>query len=146
MGFKKSKKYPETTVGAYIFNNHGKLLLIRSRKWKDKYTVPGGHIELGENMFKALKREVKEETGLTVKNPKLFNVLECIYSKEFIKNKHFIFLEIFCKAKTTKLKIDNREAQSYIWIKPEDALKLNIDSYTIKSIKKYLKLKKRWIF
>ena len=60
------QQFPEPTVGALIFNPEGKLLLMRSHKWRDKYVVPGGHIELGEHIEDALKREVKEETGLDV--------------------------------------------------------------------------------
>ena len=54
------QQYPEPTVGALIFNAEGKLFLMQSHKWKGKYVMPGGHIELGERMLDALKREVKE--------------------------------------------------------------------------------------
>lgn len=40
--------YPEATVGALIVNEKGEVLLVHSKKWGEKYTVPGGHIELGE--------------------------------------------------------------------------------------------------
>ena len=59
-----SQQYPEPTVGALIFNLEGKLFLMRSHKWRGQYAVPGGHIELGETMEQALRREVKEETNL----------------------------------------------------------------------------------
>ena len=60
------KKYPEPTCGALIFNPVGKIFLMKSRKWRDKYVMPGGHIELGEKIEDALKREIKEETGLDI--------------------------------------------------------------------------------
>ena len=37
----------------------------------DGYALPGGEIELGENIEAALEREVKEETGIAVRNPRL---------------------------------------------------------------------------
>ncbi len=58
-----SQVYPEPTVGALIVNKEGKILLTKSHKWFDKYTLPGGHIEVGETMKEAIIREVKEETG-----------------------------------------------------------------------------------
>jgi len=58
--------FPEPTVGALIVDQQGKILLARSHKWFDKYTLPGGHIEVGESMADAVRREVKEEVGLDV--------------------------------------------------------------------------------
>ncbi len=51
----------------------GKILLQR-RADKNKWGLPGGAIELGESAYEALEREFLEETGLEVKNAKLFNV------------------------------------------------------------------------
>ncbi len=62
----KKQQQPEPTVGALIFNPQGKLFLVKSYKWGNKYTIPGGHIELGENIKQALKREIKEETGMDI--------------------------------------------------------------------------------
>ena len=84
------QKFPEPTVGALIFNRQGKLLLVNSPKWFDKYTIPGGHVELGENMETALKREVKEEVGLDIEVKGFLNWQEAIYSEEFYKPKHFV--------------------------------------------------------
>lgn len=43
------------------------------RDWKG-FTLPGGHVEPGESIVDAVIREVKEETGLTIHNPKLCGV------------------------------------------------------------------------
>ena len=43
------QRYPEPTVGALILGPEGKLFLMQSHKWRDKYVIPGGHIELGES-------------------------------------------------------------------------------------------------
>ena len=55
------QRYPEPTVGALIFNTENKLLLVQSHKWRNKYVIPGGHIELGETHVAALKREIKKK-------------------------------------------------------------------------------------
>ena len=39
-------------------------------------TFPGGHIETGESLAESMIREVKEETGLLIENPKLCGVYD----------------------------------------------------------------------
>ena len=64
----------ELTVLCLIEN--GDKLLLQNRVKNDwrGYTLPGGHVELGESFVDACIREVKEETNLDIKNPKLVGV------------------------------------------------------------------------
>ena len=54
----------------------GNKILLQNRVKKDwqGYTLPGGHIEKDESFVDAVIREMKEETGLDIKNPKLVGV------------------------------------------------------------------------
>lgn len=60
----------------------GKLLLLREApKYADgthigEYDVPGGRIDPAEDLMTALKREVKEETGLSVVDAQLYDSTE----------------------------------------------------------------------
>jgi nucleoside triphosphatase len=138
MGFMKEKQYPEVTVGALIINPKGKILLIKSHKWKNKYTIPGGHIELGETMIEALKREVKEETGLNIFNIKFLCFQEFIFDSIFWRKKHFIFFDFVCETKGSEVKL-NTEGEEFLWISAEEALELPVEPYAKHSIKEYLK-------
>ena len=130
--------YPEATVGALIVNDRREVLLVRSNKWGEKYTVPGGHIELGERAEDAIVREVKEETGLDSVAEDLLIVQQAIYPKDYHKHEHYIFMDYVCKATSTEVKLDGRELQSYVWVRPEDALKLDLEEYTRRFVVKYL--------
>lgn len=130
--------YPEPTVGALIVNEEGKILLTKSHKWFDKYTLPGGHIELGETMEEALKREVKEEVGLDVEVGEFLTMQEAIFAKEFYKRKHFIFFDFLCRIDGQQVKLDQDELQDYIWEYPGAAFNRNLDSFTWKTIAKYM--------
>ena len=131
------QQFPEPTVGALIFNLQREILLIRSYKWKGKYVIPGGHIELSETIEDALKREIKEETGLDIYDLKFISLQESIFDELFWKKKHFIFLDYSCQTSSDKVKL-NSEGQNYIWVAPQEALKLDIEPYSRKTIETYL--------
>jgi nucleoside triphosphatase len=134
----QTQVYPEPTVGALIVNKQGKILLTKSHKWFDKYTLPGGHIEVGETMKEAAAREVKEEVGLDVEVAEMLLMQEAIFAVEFWKRKHFIFFDFLCKSKDQQVKLDGRELQEYVWEYPGAAFRLNLDSFTKKTLERYL--------
>ncbi len=131
------QNYPEATVGALIVNDKGEILLVRSYKWGSKYTVPGGHIELGERSETAIKREVKEEVGLEVEPVSLLLIQEAIYPSDYIKHEHYIFLDYLCRADSSKVELDGKEIQEYIWRLPNDALQLDLESFTRNLVEAY---------
>ena len=133
-----TQTYPEATVGALVVDSTGKVLIVRSSKWSDKYTVPGGRIELGERAEDAITREVKEETGLDVKILKLLLVQQAIYPKYYYRHEHFVFMDYICTTNKTDVKLDGRELQYSTWIRPEDALKMDMEDYTRTFVEKYL--------
>lgn len=64
----------ELTVLCLLQSEDAYLLQDRVKEdWKG-YTLPGGHIETGESIVHAVIREMKEETGLTILNPRLCGV------------------------------------------------------------------------
>ncbi len=132
------QQYPEPTVGALIFNPEGKVFLMKSHKWKNKYVVPGGHIELGESAETALKREIKEETGLDIYDIEFVAFQESIFDDQFYKKRHFIFFDFACKTRSDKVKL-NSEGQEFVWVDLKEALRLPVETYTLRLIKEYMK-------
>jgi nucleoside triphosphatase len=130
----RKQQYPEPTVGALIFNQEGKVLLLKSDKWRNKYVIPGGHIELGETMEDALRREVKEETGLDIYDVEFASLQEFIFDEAFHEERHFIFIDFVCRTDSNKVVL-NAESQEYVWVSLEEASRLPIDRYTKRLIK-----------
>lgn len=61
-------------VHLHVFNSQGELYLQKRPAWKDiqpgKWdTAVGGHVDLGESVEEALRREVREELGITAFTP-----------------------------------------------------------------------------
>ena len=64
----------ELTVLCLIEDGDKILLQNRVKKDWQGYALPGGHVESGESFVDAVIREMKEETGLTIINPRLVGV------------------------------------------------------------------------
>lgn len=51
---------------AWIENPQGDVLMVRQLRGKKLWALPGGKVKMGESLKMALRREVHEESGLTV--------------------------------------------------------------------------------
>jgi len=124
------REHPVATVGALISNPAGKVLLVLTHKWSHTYGIPGGKIEKGEDTVAALRREIREETGLAISDIEFVLVQDCIDSGEFyVPKSHFLLFNYTARTKSTKAKL-NSEALSYLWIDPREALSLHLNEPT----------------
>lgn len=83
----------ELTVLCLIHDTDRYLLQNRVRDdWKG-YTLPGGHVEPGESIVDAVVREMKEETGLTIRTPKLCGIKQFpLQDGDYAKGRYLVFL------------------------------------------------------
>lgn len=131
----------ETVSSAIIENEEGKILVTQSPKWNNKWTFPGGHIEPGESIVDSVNREVEEETGLQLKVVEVVAWGELINSKDFYRPAHFIYFDVYCKTKSVKLHLDNKELTEFKWVVPEEALKLDLAESYPETIQKFIDYK-----
>ena len=108
----------ELTVLCLVEDGEKVLLQNRVKKDWQGYTLPGGHVEKDESFVDAVIREMKEETGLEIKNPILVGV------KQFpIKyGRYIVFL-----FKTTEFEgsLKSSVEGKMEWIEYKDISKLN---------------------
>lgn len=82
----------ELTNMCMICDGEGNVLVQdkKSRSSWHGWNFPGGHVEKGEYVTPSVVREVKEETGLTIENPKLCGIKEFHKSRD--GKRYIVFL------------------------------------------------------
>ncbi len=109
----------ELTVLCLIHNEDSYLLQDRVKKDWRGYTLPGGHIEPGESIVDAVVREMKEETGLMIKSPRLCGV------KQFpIEGGRYIVF-LFETDQFEGKVVDSDEGEMH-WVKISELLNVNL--------------------
>lgn len=130
---------PIGTVGALIYDETGKVLMIQTYKWSNLWGIPGGKIKPGEPSEEALRREILEETGLEAADLRFVMIQDCIYSPEFYKPAHFLLLNYTALAPGDAPPVTlNDEAFAYQWVTVEEALQMPLNTPTRTLIEKVM--------
>ncbi|MBK5057311.1 8-oxo-dGTP diphosphatase [Streptococcus parasanguinis] len=91
----------------------------RYKKWSG-YAFPGGHIEEGESLAESVIREIYEETGLTITNPKLVAV------KDWPQDEGGRYI-VFCyKATEFTGQLRSSEEGEVYWVEKDQLEKLDL--------------------
>lgn len=105
----------------------GEILLLHRQDSKsegNRWGVPAGKIDKGENEPEAMIREIKEETGQKVLPGKL-EYLKKVYVK--YPEYHFIYHMFRLRMdRKPSIKLDRKEHKDHQWIRPLKALELHL--------------------
>lgn len=121
------EEHPIPTVGALI-EKEGRVLLVKTTKWRGLWGVPGGKVRLGESLEEALRREVLEEVGLVLHEIRFALLQEAIYSPEFHRPAHFLLVNYFAKGEGEVRK--GEEILEWAWVEAEKGLDYPLNTFT----------------
>ena len=107
-------------AGGLVFDETGQVALVRHHAdsgWEDVWVPPGGTLEEGETADDGFRREVREETGLEVKDLHVTRIFNNAYAGPNGKRYPFYFVQFLARAATHELKPDDHEVRKARWFK-----------------------------
>lgn len=133
----KGKDFIGLGVGAIILNKEGKFLLIKrgksSQNEKEHWGFPGGAMDFGETFAQTIKREVKEELGISIK-PLVY--LKPINHLIISEKQHWVAVPYICKLVSSKIQIKEPEKISEVgWFSLEETKKMKLSLVAIEVFK-----------
>jgi 8-oxo-dGTP diphosphatase len=132
---------PVVGVGAVIVRD-GRVLIIRRahEPRKGEWSLPGGKVELGETMTEAVRREMKEETGLDVDVGPLVELFDRVHrDAEGRVRYHFVIADFLCVPIGGQEQAGD-DADALAWAGADDLAAYHINRHAIDVILKGLAL------
>jgi ADP-ribose pyrophosphatase YjhB (NUDIX family) len=116
-------------VGGVVIHRNRVLLVLRKREpLKGEWSLPGGLVELGEELSEAAQRELMEETGLNVEPLEIIAVFDRIMrvGKGAARVRyHFVIVDYACRWKGGRLKPSSDVADAR-WARREELPKYQL--------------------
>ena len=111
------------SVAGVILDGQGRALLVQRRD-NGHWEAPGGILELDEDIFTGLRREVREETGLEVEPEHLTGVYKNM-------SRGIVALVFRCRAMNGTL-IETDESRAFRWLTADEVTSLASEAFAVR--------------
>jgi len=128
------------SVRGVIYDDQERILItqrsLQSTYHPGYWEFPGGKVDPGETFADALPREVKEETGLTVKLVKVLGTAQWEMEERVV-----VYLIMQCAIVKGKFTLSD-ENEAFEWKKPEELTKIKMCPQFMEFVKSLVSMKK----
>jgi len=113
-------KHPLVGVGGVVIHRDRVLLIRRgSEPLRGEWSIPGGMLELGEELAAGVERELKEETGLDVEPLERIVVFDRIMRDGERVKYHYVIVDYLCRRKSGRVH-PGSDVVDARWVRRED--------------------------
>ncbi|MGQ0732620.1 MAG: NUDIX hydrolase [Acidobacteriota bacterium] len=133
--------HPVVGVGAVIVQD-GKALIVKRAHdpRRGEWSLPGGHVELGETLVNAVHREMREETGLDVEVGPVVEVFDRVHHADGRVRYHFVIVDFLCTPAGGVL-VPGDDALEAAWVSVEELDAYGVNPHAAAVIRKGLSLR-----
>jgi ADP-ribose pyrophosphatase YjhB (NUDIX family) len=126
-------------VGAVIVRDGRALVVKRGHEpRKGEWSLPGGLVELGESLVDALRRELREETGLDVEIGPVIETFDRIHRDDQGRVRyHFVIVDFLCTA-DAGTPTPGSDAEAVAWVRADELAAYGISPHAARVIRKGL--------
>ena len=131
---------PIVGVGGVVVKDGQALIVKRAHEpRKGEWSLPGGIVELGETLVEAVKRELKEETGLDVEVGEVVEVFDRVHHAGGRIQYHFVIVDYLCRPVGGTLRAAD-DAEDATWVVPDAIEQYGVNEFAARVIRRGLEM------
>ena len=139
-----AREYPDRPivgVGAVIVRDGKALIVKRAHEpRKGEWSLPGGQLDLGESLEDAVRREVREETGLDVELGPIIETFDRVHRDADGRVRyHFVIIDYVCWSDGGEA-VAGSDAEDVAWVSAEGIDAYGVNAHAAEVIRRGLKV------